>query len=179
MKCSSSRRVPRRHRRNAYEKHNGDFRSEAAGGSIHVRSVLLLAGCPGDTEETPTKNTTGTSGPRRPVDPCSKCSSSRRVPRRHRRNAYEKHNGDFRSEAAGGSIHVRSVLLLAGCPGDTEETPTKNTTGTFGPKRPVDPCSKCFSLAGSPGDTEDACEKRNGDFRSEAAGGSMTLNPKP
>ena len=92
MKCSS------------YEKHNGDFRSEAAGGSINVRSVLLLAGRPGDTEETPTKNTTGTSGPRRPVDPCSKCSSFRRVPLRHRRNVYEKRNGDFRSEAAVGFV---------------------------------------------------------------------------
>ena len=104
MKCSSFRRVHRRHRRNAYENHNGDFRSEAAGGSIHVRSVLPPAGCPCDTAETLTKNTTGTSGPKRPLDPCSTYSLSRPGPRRHSGTAYENHNGDFRSEAAVGFV---------------------------------------------------------------------------
>jgi len=56
-------------------------------------------------------------------------------------------------------ILVRRVLPLAGCPGDTEETVTKIATGTSGPKRPLDSCSKCSPSRRVPGDTAEPLTK--------------------
>jgi len=127
---SRSARGPRQNSGTAYEKTQRGL-PVRSGRWILVRRVLPFIGCPGDTAEPLTKNTTGTSGPKRPLDPCSTCSPSRRVSRRHRRNGYENRNGDFRSEAAAGFVF--EVFSLSPCPRRHSGTAYKNTTGTSGP----------------------------------------------